>query len=172
MKKAFLKLLVTSGICLAASSLKAQNLLVVNNGFENGKTGWSYSAADVQLVNDEGYKSKASLKIISRPGNYTYLYTEPKTQKLSLNAGKKYELKIWVKPLTALREVELRVYSVSGFKAGEDFQQVVKTKNLKVGEWQELVIPFSSKDYAEAKFSLAVGIGEVLFDDVTLVEVK
>ncbi|WP_026903159.1 carbohydrate binding domain-containing protein [Pedobacter glucosidilyticus] len=172
MKKAFLKLLVASSLSLAASEVKAQNLITINNSFEQGKIGWNFSGTNTQLINQDGHTGSSSLKLVSKEGSLTYFYTEPKVQKFTLSAGKKYELKMWVKPLTKIREVEIRVYATTGFKAEQDIAETYRNKNLKVNEWQEISIPFTGKDYPEAKFSIAIGVSEVLFDDIMLVEVK
>jgi len=172
MKKIIFKLCCLSGILLLANQLKAQNLLTVNEGFESGKTGWYFSGANVQLVNDDAHSGKTSLKVISQPGSITLFYSDPKVQKMTLSAGKKYELRMWVKPLSKVREFELKVYSSSGYKAEQDVSEIVKNKPLKINEWQQLSIPFTSNDYQDAKFSIALGIGEILFDDLALVEVK
>lgn len=172
MKKSIFKSIGILGICLFTLQLRAQNVLVVNPSFEQGKTGWSFFGENTQLINNEGHTGSSCLKLISKEGSLTYFYSDPKVQKLALSAGKKYELTLWVKPLTKIREIELKVYAFTGFKADQDIFESYRNKNLKVNEWQQITIPFTAKDYPEAKFSIAVGLSEVLFDDITLVEVK
>ncbi len=172
MKKLVFKSLIILGICLFTLQLRAQNLLSINTSFEQGKTGWSFFGENTQMVNNDGHTGNSSLKLFSKEGSLTYFYSDPKVQKLAFSAGKKYELTMWVKPLTKIREIELRVYSPTGFKADQDIFESYRNKNLKVNEWQQITIPFTAKDYPEAKFSVALGLSEALFDDIVLTEIK
>lgn len=171
MKGFFFKTMIVAGACLFTNQLQAQNLLTVNSGFETGKAGWYFEGANVLLTN-EGYAGKSSLKLISVEGSLTHFFTDPKAQKIAFSSTKQYELKLWVKPLTKVREIELRVYPSTGFKEERDILEIFKGKALKLNEWQQITIPFKANDYEDGKFKISVGIGEILFDEISLTEIK
>lgn len=58
------------------------------------------------------------------------------------------------------------------FKAGKEVMEVVKNKPFNLNGWQRLTIRFTSNDYPDAKFSISIGILEILFDDIALMETK
>jgi hypothetical protein len=174
------KFIKTACVLIALTSasfsvLAQKNLLTTNPGFEMGKKGWYYDdkAGSAAIVADAPHEGKSSLKIISAEGvGPKQIFSEPVAQPLTIEADKKYKLDVWVKPLVKTRGFELKVYALTGFKAGTDILVLSKGNNLKLNEWQLVSFDFVGKDYPKAKFSLTANLGEMLLDEFSLYEVK
>lgn len=161
--------------CATMTASAQKNLLTANPGFELGKKGWYFDekAGSAAIVADAAHEGKSGLKIISAEGvGPKQIFSEPVAQPLTIEANKKYKLDVWVKPLVKTRNLELKVYATTGFKASEDILVVTKGNNFKLNEWQLVSFDFVGKDYPKAKFSLTANLGELLLDEFSLYEVK
>lgn len=173
MKKIISKIACIFLLVFTCNTLLAQNLLTINPSFELGKKGWYFDSKDgvADVVPDNVHGGKAALKLTSLEGKgVKFFYSRPEEQALAFKAGKTYQLKVWVKVLVPTRHIDLRVYASAGFKESEDITVSVKAKGLKTNEWQQITFDFKGKDYEKGKFAIGVNLGEVIFDDVELVE--
>jgi len=160
-------------LVFTCNALVAQNHLTTNPSFELGKKGWYFDAKDgvADLVTDNVHGGKTALKLASVEGKgVKFFYSRPEEQALVFKAGKSYQLKVWVKVLVPTRHIDLRVYASTGFKESEDITVSIKGKTLKANEWQQITFDFKGKDYEKGKFAIGVNLGEVIFDDVELLE--
>jgi hypothetical protein len=173
MKKTIGQLATLMAFLSFTQVVEAQNQLTVNPGFETGRKGWYYDAKDgiADLVSDQPHSGAAALKLSSAEGKgVKFFYTRPEEQGLSFKAGKSYHLKAWVKVLAPTRHIDLRIYSTTGFKEGQDIEVSVKGKGLKLNEWQQITFEFKGSNYDKGKFAIGINLGEVIFDDIELVE--
>ena len=86
---------------LMANVLSAQtNAFHINGGFEEGKKGWTGGGATTVTFPAEAAKSgKLGLRIESHEGSPTQMFSVPDISPLVTEAGKKYKLTYWVKPV-------------------------------------------------------------------------
>lgn len=173
MKKTIINVVCTAMFFCSVKLVSAQNHLTTNPSFELGKKGWYFDAKDgvADLVTDNVHGGKTALKLASVEGKgVKFFYSRPEEQALVFKAGKSYQLKVWVKVLVPTRHIDLRVYASTGFKESEDITVSIKGKTLKANEWQQITFDFKGKDYEKGKFAIGVNLGEVIFDDVELLE--
>ena len=155
--------------------LSAQtNPFHINGGFEDGKKGWSVSGSDATRVSfpAEAAKSgKLGLKIESHEGAPTQMFSVPDASPLVIEAGKKYKLTYWIKPVEMGWGLKFRVYEGS-FKAETGIELEFSTKKMKANSWQQMSITFKGNAMAKGKISITANRGTYFIDDIQIVEEK
>lgn len=159
---------------LVANTLLSQTF---NSGFENqteGKKEWSAYGNDASRVSypAEAAKSgKVGLKIVSPEGTPTQLFSLPNVLPIAMEAGKKYKLTYWVKPVEKGWGVKFSVYEGS-FKKETGIELDFSTKKMKGNDWQQMSMTFTGNAMAKGKISITANRGTYLIDDVQIVEQK
>lgn len=161
---------------LVANMLSAQtNLLTVNAGFEDGKKGWFAYGDNVKQVSytAEAAKSgKLGLNISAlNEEKPTQLFYIGEAAFVKTEAGKKYKLTYWLKPLDKGLDLRCRIYEDKFNKKG-GVELDFSAQKLTLNEWQQVSLVFTGKALAKGKISILVNRGACQIDDVLITEEK
>lgn len=161
---------------LVASVLSAQtNLLTANAGFEDGKKGWFAYGDNAKQVNytAEAAKSgKLGLNISAlNDEKPTQLFFVAEGAPVKTEAGKKYKVTYWLKPIGKGLDVRCRIYEGKFDKKG-GVELDFSTQKLKADEWQEVSLTFTGKALTKGKISILINRGACNIDDIQITEEK
>ena len=161
---------------LVATTLSAQtNLLTVNAGFEDGKKGWFAYGDNAKQVNytaDAAKSGKLGLSISALSDEKpTQLFFTAEGAPVKTEAGKKYKLTYWLKPLDKSLDVRCRIYE-GKFSPKTGVELDFSTQKLKANEWQQVSMTFKGSALAKGKISILVNRGACQIDDILITEEK
>jgi hypothetical protein len=161
---------------LMANTLSAQtNLLTVNAGFEDGKKGWFAYGENAKQVNYTAEAAKSgklglSISAVSED-KLTQLFYIGEAAFVKTEAGKKYKVTYWLKPLDKGLDLRCRIYEGKFDKKG-GVELDFSAQKLKLNEWQQVSLTFTGKALAKGKISILVNRGACQIDDIEITEEK
>jgi hypothetical protein len=161
---------------LVANVLSAQtNLLTVNAGFEDGKKGWFAYGDNAKQVNYTAEAAKSgklglSISALSEE-KPTQLFYIGEAAFVKTEAGKKYKLTYWLKPLDKGLDVRCRIYE-GKFNPKTGAELDFSAQKLTLNEWQQVSLVFTGKALAKGKISIIVNRGACNIDDIEITEEK
>lgn len=161
---------------LVANTLSAQtNLLTVNAGFEDSGKGWfAYgdNAKQVSYTAESAKSGKLGLNISAlsevKP---TQLFFVAEGAPVKTEAGKKYKVTYWLKPLDKGLDVRCRIYE-GKFNPKTGVELDFSAQKLKLNEWQQVSMTFKGSALAKGKISILVNRGACQIDDIEIMEEK
>ena len=160
---------------LVANVLSAQtNLLTVNAGFEDGKKGWfAYgdNAKQVSYTAEAAKSGKLGLNISSKDETTTQLFFVAEGAPVKTEAGKKYKLTYWLKPIGKGLDVRCRIYE-GKFNPKTGVELDFSAQKLKTDEWQQVSLTFKGAALTKGKISILVNRGACNIDDIEITEEK
>jgi hypothetical protein len=160
---------------LVANVLSAQtNLLTVNAGFEDGGKGWfAYgdNAKQVSYTAEAAKSGKLGLSISSKDEKTTQLFLVAEGAPVKTEAGKKYKVTYWLKPLDKGLDVRCRIYE-GKFNPKTGAELDFSAQKLKLNEWQQVSLTFKGSALAKGKISIIVNRGACQIDDIEITEEK
>jgi hypothetical protein len=161
---------------LVANMLSAQtNLLTVNAGFEDGKKGWFAYGENAKQVNytaDAAKSGKLGLSISAlSEGKPTQLFYLSEGAVVNTEAGKKYKVTYWLKPLDKGLDIRCRIYEGKFDKKG-GVELDFSAQKLKPNEWQQVSLTFTGKALTKGKISILINRGACHIDDILITEEK